>query len=232
MPRRPRICPAGMPQHVIQRGNNRQVCFQDFPDRAAYLAFLFRYQKEHEVAIHAWVLMGNHTHLLVTPQTDQALSMFMKALGQRYAQYFNHKYERSGTLWEGRFKSCLVDRESYFLQCQRYIELNPVKAGMVRYAGDYQWSSYRCHGYGMKARWHTPHACYLDYHPDPDRRLVSYRSFMASPAPEGTDDRIRYAAIAGKPLGTEAFQERMKAQFGTELGSDPSAFDRAKCLGV
>ena len=111
--------------------------------------------------VHAWVLMDNPTHLLVTPREDTSLSVFMKALGQRYAQYFNHKYDRSGTLWEGRFKSCLVDTESYFLQCQRYIELNPVKAGMVRYAGDHQWSSYQCHAYGLRAKWHTPHACYL-----------------------------------------------------------------------
>ncbi len=92
--------------------------------------------------------------------------------------------------------------------------LNPVKAGIAHYAGDYQWSSYRCHGYGLNAKWHTPHPCYLDYQPDPDRRFESYRSFVASPTPEGMDDSIRYAAIAGKPLGTEAFQERMQARFG------------------
>jgi putative transposase len=138
----------------------------------------------------------------------------MKALGQRYAQYFNHKYERSGTLWEGRFKSCLIETESYFLQCQRYIELNPVKARMVEYAGDYQWSSYRCHSYGLRAKWHTPHPCYLNYQPDPDRRCESYRTFVASPSPEGTDDLIRYATIAGKALGTAEFQERMKTRFG------------------
>ncbi len=137
MPRRLRICPAGMPQHVIQRGNNRQICFQDLADRATYAMYLSRYQRKFEVDVHAWVLMNNHTHLLVTPNTDTALSDLMKAVGQNYAQYYNHKHERSGTLWDGRFKSCLVDTEQYFLQCQRYIELNPVKAGLVAYAGDY-----------------------------------------------------------------------------------------------
>ena len=214
MPRRQRICPAGMPQHIIQRGNNRQTCFKDFEDKAAYLAFLSRYYKEHEVEIHAWVIMDNHTHLLVTPRTDQSLSAFMKALGQRYAQYFNHKYERTGTVWEGRFKSCLVDTESYFLECQRYIELNPVKAGIVAYAGDYQWSSYRCHGYGLRSRFHTPHECYLSFQPDPDRRPESYRGFVANSAPEGINDLIRYTAIAGKPLGSAQFKERMNAKFG------------------
>src|SRR5690554_6917835 len=120
MPRRPRICPAGMPQHVIQRGNNRQECFQDLADRATYATYLSRYQREFQVDIHAWVLMSNHTHLLVTPNAEGALSSLMKAVGQRYAQYYNHKYDRTGTLWEGRFKSCLVDTDQYFLQCQRY----------------------------------------------------------------------------------------------------------------
>ena len=162
MPRRPRICPAGMPQHVIQRGNNRQVCFQDLSDFATYSMYLTRYQEKFEVDIHAWVFMTNHTHLLVTPKTDDGLSAFMKSVGQSYAQYYNARYERTGGLWEGRFKSCLVDTEEYFLQCQRYIELNPVKAGMVDYAGEYQWSSYLCHAYGSGSRFHVPHPCYLE----------------------------------------------------------------------
>lgn len=213
MPRRPRICPAGMPQHVIQRGNNRQVCFQDLADHATYAMYLSRYQRKFEVDIHAWVFMTNHTHLLVTPGTDDALSAFMKSVGQSYAQYYNGKYERSGTLWEGRFKSCMVDSDQYFLQCQRYIELNPVKASMVEYAGDYQWSSYNCHAYGMRSKLHTPHPCYLNYQPDPDKRFISYRSFIASLAPEGMDDEIHYAAISGKPLGSEEFQERVLAKY-------------------
>lgn len=213
MPRRLRICPAGMPQHVIQRGNNRQICFQDLADRATYAMYLSRYRHKFEVDVHAWVLMTNHTHLLVTPNTDTALSDLMKAVGQNYAQYYNHKHERSGTLWDGRFKSCLVDTEQYFLQCQRYIELNPVKAGLVAYAGDYQWSSYNCHAYGMHSKLHTPHACYLNFQPDPDKRFVSYRSFVASPAPEGMADQIHHAAMSGKALGSEEFQERMAARF-------------------
>ncbi|WP_227510104.1 transposase [Marinobacter excellens] len=214
MPRRPRICPAGMPQHVIQRGNNRQECFQDLADRATYATYLSRYQREFQVDIHAWVLMSNHTHLLVTPNAEGALSSLMKAVGQRYAQYYNHKYDRTGTLWEGRFKSCLVDTDQYFLQCQRYIELNPVKAGMVEYAGDYQWSSYNCHAYGMRSGMHTPHDCYLNFQPDAERRFISYRSFVASPSPDGMDEQIHYAAISGKPLGSEEFRERIKATFG------------------
>lgn len=213
MARRTRICPAGMPQHVIQRGNNRPVCFQDFADKATYMMLLSRYLKKYPVDIHAWVFMTNHTHLLVTPHANDALSGFMKSVGQAYAQYYNGKYERTGTLWEGRFKSCLVDSESYFLQCQRYIELNPVKAGMVEYAGDYQWSSYRCHAYGMGSPVHTPHPCFLEFQPDPDRRGESYRAFVDSPVPEEIDELIHYSAIAGKPLGPKEFQEEMEARF-------------------
>ncbi|WP_372966596.1 transposase [Marinobacter sp.] len=203
-----------MPQHVIQRGNNRQQCFQDFADKATYMMLLLRYLKKYDVDVHAWVFMSNHTHLLVTPHTENALSGFMKSVGQAYAQSFNHKYGRSGSLWEGRFKSCLVDTESYFLQCQRYIELNPVKAGMVEYAGDFQWSSYRCHAYGMHSPLHTPHSSYLEFQPDSDRRYESYRAFVDSPMPGGLEDLIRYTAIAGKALGSEKFQEEIAAQYG------------------
>jgi len=231
MPRQPRICPAGMPQHVIQRGNNRQVCFHDLSDRFTYTMYLSRYRKKFGIAVHAWAFMSNHTHLLVTPKTDEGLSFFMKSLGQSYAQYYNGRYDRTGTLWEGRFKSCLVDTDEYFLQCQRYIELNPVKAGLADYAGDYQWSSYSCHAYGMGSQLHTPHECYLQLHSDPDLRLASYRSFVASSVPEVVDDQIRHAAISGKALGTEAFQARMREKYGEYVagsGSDPCAFHRKK----
>lgn len=230
MPRRPRICPAGMPQHVIQRGNNRQVCFQDLSDFATYSMYLTRYQEKFEVDIHAWVFMTNHTHLLVTPKTDDGLSAFMKSIGQSYAQYYNARYERTGGLWEGRFKSCLVDTEEYFLQCQRYIELNPVKAGMVDYAGEYQWSSYLCHAYGSGSRFHVPHPCYLELQPDADQRLVSYRNFVASPMPEAVEDQIRYSAIAGLALGSEDFQKRMKKRYGDAAGTGaaPVGFRRER----
>ncbi|MBJ6137320.1 transposase [Marinobacter litoralis] len=203
-----------MPQHVIQRGNNRQVCFQDLSDFATYSMYLNRYRQKFEVDIHAWVFMSNHTHLLLTPKTDDGLSAFMKSLGQCYAQYYNARHERTGGLWEGRFKSCLVDTEEYFLQCQRYIELNPVKAGMVDYPGNYQWSSYLCHAYGGSARFHSPHPCYLALQPEPDRRLVSYRSFVASPMPSSLSDQIQHSAISGLALGSAEFQRQMGERYG------------------
>ena len=118
MARLPRFCPAGHAQHIIQRGNNRQICFVCEQDFAIYACWLHEYSLEFDVAVHAWVFMTNHVHLLVTPQTDDGVSKLMQALGRRYVRYFNREYQRTGTLWEGRFKSCLVQTENYFLACQ------------------------------------------------------------------------------------------------------------------
>ncbi|WP_444895180.1 transposase [Microbulbifer sp. SSSA005] len=128
-----RLGPSGFPQHVIQRGNNRQACFHSEQDLIAYAGWLKQFSWEFEAQLHAWVFMTNHVHLLVTPQLDNGVSSMMQALGQVCVRYFNRAYLRSGTLWEGRYKSCLVQAEDYLLQCYRYIELNPVRAGMVRY---------------------------------------------------------------------------------------------------
>ena len=119
MARLPRIGPLGIPQHIIQRGNNRQVCFASEQDLAVYARFLDDYARQYSVAIHAWVLMTNHVHILATPYENEAVSKMMQAVGRRYVRYFNREYKRSGTLWEGRFKSSLVQSETYFLQCQK-----------------------------------------------------------------------------------------------------------------
>jgi putative transposase len=125
MARLPRFCPAGISHHIVQRGNNRSVCFVDEQDFATYASWLNEYADEFEVAVHAWVFMTNHVHLLVTPQHDRGVSGLMQALGRRYVRYFNRRYQRTGTLWEGRFRSSLVQSETYLLQCYRYIELKP-----------------------------------------------------------------------------------------------------------
>ena len=143
MARLARIRSTGIPQHIIQRGNNRQVCFGGAEDFAAYAHWLEESSRKHRVAIHAWVFMTNHVHLLVTPETDTGISRMMQTLGRHYVRYFNYAYRRTGTLWEGRFKACAVDAVDYLLVCQRYIELNPVRAGMVNDPGEYAWSSYR-----------------------------------------------------------------------------------------
>lgn len=211
MPRRPRICPAGIPQHVVHRGNNRQTCFHDVSDRATYYVYLTRYSEEFEVDIHAWVLMSNHIHLLVTPQVDGAISPFMKAVSQRYAQYFNRKNDRTGGLWEGRFRACLVDTEPYFLHCQRYIELNPVMARMVDHPDSFQWSSYGNHARGMRTKFHKPHDCYLALNADPAVRRIRYQEFVAAQTPKGMADQIRHAVMSSWALGSVDFRERVMA---------------------
>ena len=140
MPRRPRLNLASVPLHIIQRGNNRQVCFSCDEDSSAYLRWLAEYAKKFGMDIHAYVLMTNHVHLLATPQRENSLSKTLQAVGRQYVRYFNHSYRRSGTLWEGRYKSSLVQSERYLLECYRYIELNPVRAGMVDDPADYRWS--------------------------------------------------------------------------------------------
>ena len=152
MARLRRYAPAGVPQHVIQRGNNRSVYFADNNDMAAYAHFLLEAAVKHNLSIHGWVFMTNHVHLLVTPQSDHALSKTMQTLGRRYVHYFNRTYHRTGTLFEGRFKSCIVQESYYFLTCLRYIELNPVRAGMVGDPAEYIWSSYRTNAFGQSTQ--------------------------------------------------------------------------------
>jgi putative transposase len=146
MARQLRFDIAGNPQHVIQRGNNREACFFAEADYAAYLHWLHEGAQHHGVAIHAYCLMTNHVHLLVTPESAGAVSRLMQHVGRHYVNYANKVYRRSGTLWEGRFKSCLVDSEAYLLKLYQYIEYNPVRAGMVVHPEDYRWSSYQRHG--------------------------------------------------------------------------------------
>ena len=148
MARLPRISPVGIPVHLIQRGNNRQACFVCDEDHGAYAGWLKKYARKYSVEIHAWVMMTNHVHLLCTPRTEGGVSRMMQSLGRRYVQYFNFEYHRSGTLWEGRFKSCLVQEERYLLEVYKYIELNPVRAEMVADPGEYRWSSYQVNGLG------------------------------------------------------------------------------------
>ncbi len=151
------MCPIGIPQHVIQRGNNRQICFAGEEDFAAYANWLKDYSEKYQVEIHAWVLMTNHVHLLCTPRATNVVSLMMQSLGRQYVSYFNFNYQRTGTLWEGRFKSCLVQEDKYLLHLYRYIELNPVRAGMVEQPSDYSWSSYPINALGKKSELCTSH---------------------------------------------------------------------------
>jgi putative transposase len=206
MARLQRISPLGIPQHIIQRGNNRQVCFASEQDMTVYAAWLLEYSRIYSVAIHAWVFMTNHVHLLATPHLSDGISHMMQALGRRYVRYFNREYQRTGTLWEGRFKSSLVQTETYLLQCQRYIELNPVRAHMVSDPGEYVWSSYQYHGLGKQIALCTPHEEYVRLGNDAPARQSAYRDLFKAHVDDVLLSDIRSAVNKGLALGGERFK--------------------------
>lgn len=214
MPRRARIQLAGVPVHVIQRGNNRSACFFAEDDYQFYLQQLAHSCESEEVDLHAFVLMTNHVHLLLTPKHADGPSRVMKRLGQRYVQHVNRTYGRSGTLWEGRFRSCLVGEEAYLLGCYRYIELNPVRAGMTSHPGDYRWSSYHCNGQGEPDGALSPHPLYLALGKDARERQSAYRKLFRYRLNAGLIDEIRRATNGGFVLGSERFQKEIASTLG------------------
>lgn len=217
MARLPRISPPGIPQHVIQRGNNRQVCFTRNQDQAVYARWLTQYANQFDVQVHAWVFMTNHVHLLATPQSENGVSKMMQALGRRYVQYFNRAHSRSGTLWEGRFKASLVQSEHYLLTCQRYIELNPVRALMVKDPEDYCWSSYRCNALGKESQLHTPHPEYLSLGRCKQERQTAYRAMFHSHLGADLIEDIRSSVNKGLAFGSEGFKEDLEALYSRRL---------------
>lgn len=211
MPRRARIAVGGIPWHIIQRGNNRSACFYSDEDYLRYLSALQELAEQHDCKVHAYVLMTNHVHLLLTPEKAEAPAGLMKHLGQRYVQYVNRTYRRSGTLWEGRFRSCLAQDDHYLLTCQRYIELNPVRAGMVDHPRQYRWSSYRCNAEGRVNKLITPHRDYLGLgKTDLDRRRQYRELFRAAIDPWQLED-IRRSTNGNFALGNDRFKEQIES---------------------
>ena len=206
MARLPRISPVGVPVHLIQRGNNRQACFAALEDYSAYVGWLKEYSKKYAVDIHAWVLMTNHVHLLCTPQQEGALSQMMQSLGRRYVQYFNYRYQRSGTLWEGRYKSCLVQEERYLMEVYRYIELNPVRAKIVEQPGDYAWSSYQINALGRVSDLCTPHSEYLRLGKTKKERLKNYRALFSRHVEDDLLEEIGSSVNKGLAIGHDHFK--------------------------
>ena len=201
MPRRPRIDEPGLPQHVIQRGNNRCACFFADRDYSCYLNWLGQSAAVHDVAVHAYVLMTNHVHILATPSKPGAIATMMQCLGRRYVRYVNRAYARTGTLWEGRYKAGPVDSDDYLLRVYRYIELNPVRARIARHAGEYRWSSYAANSGGRTRDWLKPHPVYLALGNGSTRRAEAYRGlFRDAVDPEDTA-RIRTAVNLGIGVG-------------------------------
>ncbi len=217
MARRQRVTPVGVPQHVIQRGNNRKVCFGSEDDMRAYLTWLKKYARKYTVEVHAWVLMDNHVHLLCTPRAVGAVSRMMQSLGRVYVRYFNHTYQRSGTLWEGRYKSCLVESESYLLHLYRYIELNPVRANMVSQPDDYSWSSYGCNALGKESDLRTPHELYLALGRTKNKRMERYRALFEAHVDGVLLDEIRQSLNKGLALGNDRFTRQIEELTGQRV---------------
>lgn len=220
MPRPNRLLLPGIAAHIIQRGNNRSACFREDSDYLIYLANLRQLAEKHACAIHAYCLMTNHVHLLVTPGAEGACNALMRDLGQRYVQYFNRRHERSGTLWEGRFRSCIVQSGHYVLGCYRYIELNPVRARIVDHPIGYLWSSYAVNSGARTDPLVASHPEYLALSADRDRRHSAYRGLFDYRLDAILQQHIRDATNGGYPLASEAFKAAVLAPLGyrTEPG--------------
>jgi putative transposase len=211
MARLPRLSVAGLPHHLIQRGNNRQEIFRSTEDYHRYLTYLGELAPLHGVAIHAYVLMSNHVHLLATPAEADGPSRMMQALGRSYVAWFNHRHGRTGTLWEGRFRSTVVEAESYFLACSRYIELNPVRAGLVIDPGAYLWSSFAHHA-GMRVDpLITDHEAVWSLGNTPFERQRAYARLFEENLSEQQLSSIREATQRGWALGTPSFATQLSA---------------------
>ena len=214
MPRRARLSLPEIPWHIIQRGNNRAVCFHAEEDYQLYLQYLKEFADKFDCAVHAYVLMTNHVHLLLTPARADSAGLLMKHLGQRYVQYVNRTYKRTGTLWEGRFRSCLTQTEAYVLACYRYIELNPVRAGMVMRPQDYRWSSYHANGFGKANALITPHDQYQRLARQDSERREVYRTLFRAHVDEALTEEIRSATNGNYALGEHKFQRQIENALG------------------
>ena len=220
MPRKPRFYLPGIPVHVVQRGNDRQAVFFADDDYAAYLTWLCEGAQRHGCAVHAYVLMTNHVHLLVTPTRRDSISRMVQHVGRKYVTHVNRVYRRTGTLWEGRHKGSLICSEDYSLACSRYIELNPVRAGMVQAPADYRWSSHLANAFGDGPDWLTPTREYLALGGSDQRRRWAYRElFRCAVSPEQIHS-IRACVQTGTPLGNDAFRRQIELMTGRCTGQN------------
>lgn len=226
MPRRPRFVVPGQPHHVIIRGVNRDPIFYDDADHRCYLKRLKEAIDKHECDLHAYVLMTNHVHLLISPSTEQGIGKTIQMLGRYYVQYFNTTYGRTGTLWEGRYKSALVDTERYLLTCYRYIELNPVRAQMVMHPSEYPWSSYRCNGAGQVNPLITRHDKYNALGRTDEARQAGYRALFKAHISDKQLDEIRAATHKEWVLGSDYFKEKIEQQLQRRAMPLPRGGDR------
>ncbi len=210
MARQPRLALPGYPHHVIQRGNNRQPIVLDETDRKMLHSLWLEESQRQKVAVNAYVLLDNHFHMLLTPPSDEAMSLMMQSVGRTYVRYFNNRHKRSGTLWEGRYKSSLLDSEAYLLTCMAYIDLNPVRAGVAESADAFNWSSYK-HLIGQKIdKLVTPHALYWGLGNTPFAREAAYAEFVAGGLSESIQKDLTESALKGRVVGSPDFLKSLE----------------------
>lgn len=214
MARQPRFFVPGEVLHVIQRGNNREPIFASEEDCRLFLDCLVQASRLHGVLIHAYVFMTNHVHLLATPLRKVSLPKVLQSVGRRYVQYFNCAYQRSGTLWEGRYRATVVDSERYLLTCMRYIELNPVRAGMVGHPGEYRWTSYHANAQGAPDVLIRPHEIYERLGRSGPEQQRAYRQLFRTQLSGVDIEAIRDATNKNWALGNERFKQRVEALSG------------------
>lgn len=217
MPRRSRIIVPDIPLHIIQRGNNHQPCFFADEDYLLYLDWLEEYAKSEGCSIHSYVLMTNHVHILLTPETSKSAGTLMKRLGQRYVQHINRTYKRSGTLWEGRYRSCIVQQQEYLFSCQKYIEMNPVRSGIVQHPGEYRWSSYLINCQGNASGLLKPHPLYQSLGLTNTDYQIAYQQMYQSELETGEIDKIRKATNGNFALGNDRFQNEIGKVLGRRV---------------
>jgi putative transposase len=226
MARLPRFVLPGYPQHIIQRGNNRQRILLDEPDYWFLWERLQAAAEKFRCDVHAYALMPTHFHLLITPRQDDGIGKLMQYVGRYYVQYFNHRYDRTGTLWEGRYRATLLDPGAYLLLCSRYVELNAVRAGLVDHPGDYDWSSYGFNATGREDGLVTPHPEYLKLGRSQQAQQSAYRRTFSRPIEEGILTRIRDATNKAWVLGSETFCQDLEGHLNRRATPRPRGGDR------
>jgi putative transposase len=219
MPRKLRFYLRGMPAHVMQRGHNRGPVFFAEQDCLEYLRCLKHAADTYGCKVHAYVLMTNHVHLLVTPETRESIGELFQGLGRHYVRYINETYQRHGGLWEGRHKGNIIQSESYLLSCMRYIEMNPVRAGMVDHPAQYRWSSYAANALGMSNAILHQHDEYIGLGVSPDLRQKAYQELFVCDSDSDVLELLRQSLQSGTPLGNDQFKARIEAAVGKKIGS-------------
>ena len=232
MPRRPRIQLDNVPLHIVQRGHNREACFLAEDDYQSYLHWLAEALAAHECKLHAYVLMTNHVHLLLTPKRAASVPRLIMSIGRRYVQYINRTHRRTGTLWDSRYKSSVIHADTYLLACQRYIELNPVRAAMVDDPAHYRWSSYRHNALGQADSRLTAHPVYQAIGVTDKDRQAHYRALFRAELDQAAIDDIRLALNQNQPLGNSRFHAQIEKRLGERRAARPRGRPRREEAGA